>query len=137
MTEQKALAKSRKVDIVLHGETQKLMVFAEELLSLSMLGNLLKNAVEASTEGQIVSIRLTADCTAIPDRAMIEIHNPGEVPEILKTIFFERYTTSGKQQGTGIGTYSAKLLCEVQNGQIEMSSDAEHGTTITLSLPKP
>ncbi len=100
-----------------------------------MLGNLLKNAVEASTEGQIVSIRLIADSAATPDRAKIEIHNPTEVPESLKSRFFERYTTSGKQQGTGIGTYSAKLLCEVQNGDIKMQSDAENGTVITLSLP--
>jgi CheY-like chemotaxis protein len=136
ITEQKALANSRKVEIVLHCQTQKIMIFAEELLSLSMLGNLLKNAVEASSKEQTVNISLTTDSVLTPNKVIIKIHNPTEVPEALKLNFFERYTTSGKQQGTGIGTYSAKLLCEVQKGQIEMSSDAEHGTTITLSLPK-
>ena len=136
IAEQKALAKARKVEILLHCDTQPFMVLAEELLSLSMLGNLFKNAVEASTEGQFVSIRLMADSAAAPDRAIIEIHNPTEVPEILKPRFFERYATSGKQQGTGIGTYSAKLLCEVQNGDIDMQSNTENGTVITLSLPR-
>jgi CheY-like chemotaxis protein len=136
IAEQKALAKARKVEILLHCETQQFMVLAEELLSLSMLGNLLKNAVEASTAGQLVSVRLIVDSATIPNRAKIEIHNPVEVPETLKSRFFERYATSGKQQGTGIGTYSAKLLCEVQNGHIKMSSDAQSGTSITLSLPK-
>lgn len=137
INEQKALAKARSVELTLQCESEEFVVVAEELLCLSMFGNLLKNAVEASTAGQLVSVRLSLDSTTTPGRAKIEIHNPAEVPEVLKDTFFERYATSGKQQGTGIGTYSAKLLCEVQNGDIAMSSSAENGATITLRLPLP
>jgi len=45
--------------------------------------------------------------------------------------------TSGKLGGTGLGTYSARLLTEAQNGSIQLAvSDVDNTTVITVHLPK-
>lgn len=107
-------------------------IWAEELLTYSLLANLLKNAIEASPEEHEIIISLIND-----DQPQIAIHNFGVVPEVLRETFFEKYTTSGKKSGTGLGTYSAHLITETQGGSISMQTSAEEGTTITITFLRP
>jgi two-component system sensor histidine kinase/response regulator len=105
-------------------------VTGDEMLCHSLLNNLVRNAVEAAPQGSAVKIHLDAgDC------AIVSIHNQGEIPEAIRDQFFDKYVTSGKKQGTGLGTYSARLLTEVQNGRIEFESSKEAGTTLQVALP--
>jgi DNA-binding response OmpR family regulator len=106
-------------------------VHGENLLCYSMLANLIKNALEASPEGERVLV--TFETT---DQATIRIHNQGAVPEHIQDKFFEKYVTSGKKRGTGLGTYSAKLMAETQHGGIAMTTSERDGTTVTIRLPK-
>jgi signal transduction histidine kinase len=70
-----------------------------------------------------------------PLRVMIE--NSGVVPTQIREHFFEKYATSGKAGGSGIGTYSAQMLARAQNGSISMeTSDARNCTTLTVTLPR-
>lgn len=104
-------------------------VRAEELLCYSIAANLVKNAVEAAGPGRQVSVTLVPG-----DPVALAIHNPGEVPPAIAARFFEKYVTSGKSGGTGLGTYSARLMARAQQGDLQMRTGAE-GTTLTLSLP--
>ena len=130
---------SRSKDVALHlitedrplADEDRFGVFAEELLCYSMLSNLIKNAVEAAPEGGNVSIALGPVEKAA---ARIHIHNPGVVPEDMRERFFEKYATSGKSGGTGLGTYSAKLIAETQGGSIHLDTSKERGTTVTIHL---
>jgi signal transduction histidine kinase len=66
----------------------------------------------------------------------ITLDNKGAVPVHIRENFFEKFATAGKQGGTGLGTYSAKLLVEAQHGTIAMqTSDEKNQTRITLTLP--
>lgn len=103
----------------------------EELLFYSMLANLLKNAIEASPKKEKIMIALTDT-----NEYNISIHNQGTVPDNMRKTFFEKYATSGKMTGTGIGTYSARLIAETQGGTITMESSDDSGTTILLSFPR-
>ncbi|QTA82992.1 Two component system response regulator/histidine kinase [Desulfonema limicola] len=107
-------------------------VQGDELLCYSMLANLIKNALEASPEGETISIILDED----EDAALITIHNKGVVPVDIRENFFDIYVTSGKETGTGLGTYSAKLIAETQNGRISMTTSETEGTYVTIKLPK-
>lgn len=105
--------------------------WAEELLCYSLLANLLKNAVEASPEGEEVSL------LAGPGAAgsiLLRIHNTGAVPEAIRGSFFQKYLTHGKLGGTGLGTYSARLMARVQEGDIHMKTSPVDGTTLTVTL---
>ncbi|MFC1866696.1 response regulator [Thermodesulfobacteriota bacterium] len=103
----------------------------EQLLFFSMLENLTKNAIEASPEGAQVGVLLDKD-----DSLRIKIQNSGTVPVAIRDKFFDKYVTSDKENGTGLGTYSAKMIAETINGNISMESSDEQGTTITLTFPK-
>ncbi|WP_186441328.1 PAS domain S-box protein [Desulfamplus magnetovallimortis] len=66
----------------------------------------------------------------------IAIHNKGSVPEEMRKNFFGKYLTHGKKKGTGLGTYSAKLMAKVMGYEIEMETCDETDTTcIRVLIP--
>lgn len=107
-------------------------VAAEETLLYSMLANLVKNAVEASPPGGQVRIEFRAE-----EHATIIVHNKSTIPEEIRETFFEKYVTYGKEGGSGLGTYSAKLIATTLNGGIRYETSETHGTAIIVSLPWP
>ncbi len=128
--------KSLKMEVILNGQPvcddDIFSVLGEDLLCYSMLANLITNAINASPEGDVVTVSLAGEETAI-----IRIHNTGSIDEEIRDRFFEKYVTSRKDaRGTGLGTYSAKLMADTQNGAISMTTSEHEGTTITIRLPK-
>jgi DNA-binding response OmpR family regulator/anti-sigma regulatory factor (Ser/Thr protein kinase) len=127
--------KEATIDITINGipatDESSFIVPGEELLLYSMFSNLLKNALEASPKYEKVLITMTD-----ADEYIISIHNQGAVPEDMRETFFEKYATSGKKSGTGLGTYSAKLIADTLGGTISMESSEKSGTQIMLSFPK-
>jgi CheY-like chemotaxis protein len=108
-----------------------LLALGDSMLCYSLFQNLIKNACEAAPDDSNVTITIHAGA---PMRITLE--NKGTVPVAIRDTFFEKFATAGKQGGTGLGTYSAKLLVEAQNGSIAMeTSDEKNQTRITLTLP--
>ncbi len=102
------------------------------MLCYSLFQNLIKNACEAAPAASKISITLLDQN---PLRIVFE--NQGAVPAEIRERFFEKFVTSGKQGGTGLGTYSAKLLTEAQKGTLELAvNDTTNTTTITVVLPR-
>lgn len=106
------------------------IVLGEELLCYSILTNLIKNALEATPHECPVRVSLSLK----EGQAEIRVHNWGEVPHDIRGRFFEKYVTSGKRNGTGLGTYSAKLLAETMGGSLEMRSSVDQGTELLLRM---
>jgi two-component system sensor histidine kinase/response regulator len=103
----------------------------DPMLCYSLFQNLVKNASEASPENGRVVVTVH---DGNPLRVVIE--NAGVVPAEIRDRLFEKFVTFGKAGGTGLGTYSAKLLVEAQGGGIAVDvSDTENRTSITVSLP--
>jgi len=110
-------------------EEEVITLPGERYLIFSMFGNLLRNAVESCENKSVsVDIRINDDC-------IIKIHNAGVVPASIRETFFEKYVTEGKSGGTGLGTYSARLIVEKHGGEISLNSMEEAGTTVTVKLP--
>jgi signal transduction histidine kinase len=103
----------------------------EKLYLAIALANLVRNAIEASSDADVVTVRVTTG-----DEHHIEVHNCALVPDEIRPVFFDRYTTSGKKDGTGLGTYVAALVVRVHNGRIDFSSSPEAGTTVRVDLPR-
>ncbi|MBB5189586.1 hypothetical protein HNQ50_000296 [Silvimonas terrae] len=107
-------------------------VSGDPTLCYSVFNNLLNNACEAASENSQVSVIVRAAETSVE----ITITNSGVVAPEIRDRFFEKYVTSGKPQGTGLGTYSARLLTEAQNGSISFEvSNACNTTTLRVALP--
>ncbi len=124
-----------KLEMTLHGnpvgEQSRIFLRAEELLTFSLFSNLLKNAVEASPANKTISIQVESD----GDMTRISLKNEGSVPEAIRDRFFDKYVTAGKKFGTGLGTYSARLMAETLQGSIELDASDPRSTTIVVSLP--
>jgi CheY-like chemotaxis protein len=104
----------------------------DALLCYSLFQNLIKNACEAAPDNSRVTVVLNDE-----NPLRIVIQNKGAVPSEIRASFFDKFVTHGKYGGAGLGTYSAKLLTEAQNGAISMDvSDIEKQTTITITLPR-
>jgi len=106
------------------------LISGEEVLLINLFSNLIKNAIEASPENGTVSIKIVEK-----DMHEICIHNMGMIPQQIQNKFFERYVTAEKKTGTGIGTYSAKLIANIHSGDITFDSSEENGTTLYVQLP--
>ncbi|WP_137972134.1 hybrid sensor histidine kinase/response regulator [Pseudomonas sp. F(2018)] len=126
-------AKSLTIELVLEDatETTPILACGSELLCFSLLNNLLKNACEAAPDKSRVHLELRrTDCIELV------MENQPAVPESFRAQFFEKYASHGKPGGTGLGTYSAKLLAEAQQGSLVLEADDEANLTrLRLRLP--
>jgi signal transduction histidine kinase len=97
-----------------------------------VLGNLLKNALEASTAGQ----RVTLGCQGTVAEAVFWCQNPRPMPrEVQLQVFHRSFSTKGT--GRGVGTYSVKLLTErYLKGSVSFVSSSGIGTLFTVTLPR-
>jgi len=103
----------------------------DHVLLRRVIGNLLKNAVEASREADVVTI----GCFSGSGTVEFRIHNPAAMPEEVRLQVFQR-SFSTKGSGRGLGTYSARLLTErYLKGQISFTSSPDGGTLFRIVYP--
>ena len=97
-----------------------------------ILGNMVKNALEACRPGDTVTIG--AEESGISCRFWV--HNPGVISKSIQgQLFGGSHSTKGS--GRGLGTYGMKMLSErYLGGLIGYSSSAEAGTVFDLTLPR-
>lgn len=120
------------VDSDIPEDREKPQVLGDAMFCYSLFQNLIKNACEAAPNNSRVVITVK---DAAPLRILIE--NQGAVPPEIRNRFFEKFVTKDKQGGTGLGTYSAKLLTEAQGGSVEFKvSDEANTTSIGVLLPR-
>jgi PAS domain S-box-containing protein len=119
------------VDGVPIDEAPALPIFGERIYLEEAFSNLVNNAAEASPINEVVTIEVRTG-----PAYRVEIHNKGVIPAEIRGSFFERYATSGKPRGTGLGTYIAKQVIEVHRGRISFETSEEEGTTLIVELPR-
>jgi len=117
--------------MVVHEPEQPVTFNTDPRLLNRVLGNMLLNAIEASSPEQTVSLAIRAG----KDEVEFRVHNPTPVSKENKLQLFQR-SFSTKGPGRGLGTYSMKLLTErYLNGWISVDSSPERGTTFSATYP--
>jgi len=122
---------------VLKEKSESFIMYGEMLLLENMFLNLVKNAVESASTGSIVTIsgEIDVDMEDYQGIIVITIHNDAVVPESIRDIFFEKYTT-GKSGGTGLGNYTALLIAKAHRGDISYVTGDDKGTTVIVRLSR-
>ena len=104
----------------------------DKLLLQRVLGNLVKNALEASFEGEEVQLGFENQGAV----AVFRVHNGATMPEPVQMQVFRRSFSTKSPLGRGIGTYSAKLITErYLGGSLTFTSSEKGGTTFAVMLP--
>jgi signal transduction histidine kinase len=104
---------------------------SDETILRRVLGNMVKNAIEASPADETISI----GCWKRDERAVFEVHNSGMIPAEAQPRIFNRFFST-KGEGRGLGTYSMKLLAEgFLGGEVLFTSDELDGTMFSVTLP--
>ncbi len=110
--------------------TEAPLALGDAMLCYSLFQNLIKNACEAAPAHSQVTVSLQSG-----QPLRVSVHNQGAVPVEIQDSFFNKFVTLGKQGGTGLGTYSAKMLVGAQNGSVALDVSDPGATTITVTLP--
>ena len=67
----------------------------------------------------------------------MRLTNKGGTAPDFRERFFEKYATYGKPDGTGLGTYSARLMARTMGGELSLDASVAGQTTLVLHLPAP
>jgi two-component system sensor histidine kinase KdpD len=100
-----------------------------------VLRHLLENAAKYSASGK--PIRITAESLDRQVRVDVADQGPGIDPFEQSLIFEKFYRGRGQRsvQGTGMGLAIAKAIIEAHGGSIAVTSQLQHGSVFSFSLP--
>jgi signal transduction histidine kinase len=117
--------------IVIDHTSDDVRIQSDQTLLWRVLGNMVKNALEASSAGDMVTLH----CQHAGDTVIFGVHNPAFMARNVQLQVFKRsFTTKG--DGRGLGTYSIKLLTEQYlGGEVSFHSTREGGTTFMARFP--
>jgi signal transduction histidine kinase len=117
--------------ITVDPESQQTIMVSDSALLSRVLGNLVKNALEASPPDAVVEM----SCREDNGQVEFSVKNPGHIPpDIGARLFHRSFSTKGS--GRGLGTYSVKLFTErYLGGRVSFRSSPEEGTVFTVRCP--
>jgi two-component system heavy metal sensor histidine kinase CusS len=128
----RTVAEERGISITNKGDGE---VYADARLFDRALSNLLDNALRFTPNGGKITIatETKTDCTELA----IEDTGCGIPPQHLPRIFdrFYRAESSRSSQGTGLGLALVKSITDLHGGSVEVASEVNRGTTVTLTFP--
>ena len=117
--------------IVIDAQSEDFICATDERLLKRIIGNLIKNALEAVPEQSTVTI----GCRRREDEVQFWVHNPSVIPFDAQLQMFQR-SFSTKGTGRGLGTYSVKLFTErYLRGRATFVSNQDDGTRFTITIP--
>lgn len=113
---------------IVHGDRDKLML---------TLQNLVSNAIKYTPEGGQVTVAAEAG----NEQMQIEVRDTGigiasdELEQVFEKFFRARDRRVNSTTGTGLGLALAREIARLHGGDITVSSQVDHGSTFTLTLP--
>lgn len=130
-------AKLKKIEICFCSDIKEKIVALDEEKYERILLNLLSNAIKFTPIGKLIYVSITP---AI-NRINICVKDEGVgIPLDKQQIIFDRFGQASSKltkqsEGTGLGLYLVKLLVKAINGEIDLISEENKGSTFIISLP--
>lgn len=121
---------ARRRSLQIASDSVAVSFVSDAILLRRILGNMVKNALEASPPGDVVTLGVNTSEAGIS----FWVHNDAIIPGSYQQRIFQRdFSTKGS--GRGLGTYSMQLLGRFLSGDVSFESKLGSGTTFTLCLP--
>ncbi len=122
---------AKEKNLVIDPSSRDIVLVTDKTILSRVIGNMTKNALEASQSGDTVTI----GCDLEGDNIKFWVKNPTFIPRDIQLQLFQR-SFSTKGAGRGLGTYSMKLLSErYLQGTVSFTSIKDQGTTFMGIYP--
>jgi signal transduction histidine kinase len=129
-------ARAKNVRLEVSAPTE-VFALADRNASLTILRNLLSNALKFTHPGGYVAISLGQKENAA--EIIIRDNGVGILPENMPVLFDlkknKSTTGTAKEKGTGLGLVLVKEMVRLCGGQVSLASVPGEGTTVSISLP--
>ncbi len=121
----------KKVTLRKSSFAEQVMIHADSHKLEQVLINLVKNAIEASSEDSLVDLTIEEGVGEV----VVSITDNGEgiAPDVFEKIFDVFFTT--KRGGTGLGLSICRNIIEAHEGTLTASNNPGNGATFTVRLP--
>lgn len=128
-----SLAAEQKVEVAFAASADIPLVPADATALAEAVQAVLKNSLEACSEGGRIDIRLVAERDAV---TIIIVDNGPGIPESIRPHIFDPYF-SGREAGRGLGLGLSKCwrIMDEHGGSIAVESAPGEGATFKLRLP--
>ncbi|WP_216827855.1 ATP-binding protein [Alkalihalobacterium elongatum] len=124
-------AKMSGVKLEIHAENNLPLIDCEAYHLKQVFINIIKNAIEASKEGDVITVRIFNEkdkiCVQVIDKGC------GIEKERLQKIGEPFFTM--KEKGTGLGMTVSYKIIQNHNGSLHIDSELGKGTSVTVQLP--
>jgi nitrogen fixation/metabolism regulation signal transduction histidine kinase len=122
-----------RLAIHFESEVTEPRIFADKTQVNRLFTNLIKNAVEASQDNELINVWISIANREGLFVVSIRDEGAGVPPEMQKKIFSPNFTT--KSSGTGLGLAICRAIVEKANGNIWFETEEGKGTTFFVSFP--
>lgn len=121
----------QEIKLCIDNSSESVIFETDQTLLDRILGNMIKNGLEASSEKETV----TLGCHRKEDQICFWVHNNAYIARETQLKIFNR-SFSTKGTGRGLGTYSMKYFTEKYlQGAISFQSDKINGTKFMVTYP--
>lgn len=121
---------TKNKELLIDKKSEEFILETDAVLLKRILGNMTKNALEASLPQK----KVTLSCALKDGKCIFSVHNESYIDREIQLQLFKR-SFSTKGQGRGVGTYSIKLFGEKYlKGKVGFESTQEKGTTFFIKL---
>jgi two-component system sensor histidine kinase HydH len=120
------------VDVVFMG-SERAVIHADPSLLRQLVWNLVRNAVQASRPGDVVTVRVTQLESTI--ELQVEDEGEGIDPDTAERLFDAFFTT--RSHGTGVGLAVVKRIADDHGFSVEATSGPVRGAIFRLRAPAP
>jgi PAS domain S-box-containing protein len=133
---EETIVKGRRKIRVEHGFDGEIEGFPAELRQV--FTNVIKNAVEATSEGGNIRIFSVSTQEAGRDGLLVHVADNGVgIPEHTKSRLFSPFASTKQESGSGLGLWVSRSILDKHEGTIRVSSadSGYSGTTVSIFLP--
>jgi signal transduction histidine kinase len=128
-------AKAKQIALDVAVPAEPCIVVGDQVLLQQVLVNLVMNGIEAMADTPPDRRRLTVQCHAIEDTAVVSVRDAGTgLQANVDGQLFESFVTT-KTSGLGIGLTIARSIVDAHRGRLEAHNNPDGGATFTLTLP--
>ena len=129
------VAKAKGISLQAKAVKEGLLVYADRISLVRVLGNLVSNGIKFTKSGGTV----TVSAEKVGDSVLLAVADTGSgIDAHERHQLFERYSRLDKHdavEGTGLGLYVTKNIVDAHGGRIEIKSEVGVGTTFLIFLP--